>query len=142
MRETKVLVNELPECCFSCLMYNGVTGCMLGCKMEVDDDDWECYAEGRDKDCPLQTIKEHDNEILEKERERAFVLYSTLYDMLEKQGNENIASMIDQLTFSNYSDLCDLYKSARLINSHDRLMPKEMLDNLIKTIEEEENEEI
>ena len=120
MGKTKVYIDRLPECCFGCPLNNEVTGCRLGCKLNSDEQDIFYYSENRDKNCPLIDIKTHDNEILEKERERAFVLYSTLYDVLEKQGNENIASMIDQLTMSNYSDLCDLYKTAKTIEIRDK----------------------
>lgn len=117
MRETKVLVNELPQGCCDCPCYDMYEEY---CNINYADCENLDIAKERHKNCPLQIIEEHDNEILEKARERAFVLYSTLYDVLEKQGNENIASMIDQLTKSNYGDLCDLYKTAKTIEIRDK----------------------
>lgn len=117
MKETKVYVDKLPQGCWDCPCYDMYEA---QCNINYTDCENLDITKERHKNCPLQIIEEHDNEILEKARERAFVLYSILYDVLEKQGNENIASMIDQLTKSNCSDLCDLYKTAKTIEIRDK----------------------
>ena len=64
----------------------------------------------------------------EVDNKRAFILYSVLYEVLEKQDDENVASRIEYLTRENYSDLCDMYKAAKNIKQHDKELVGEVLD--------------
>ena len=96
------------------------------------------------KDCPLQSLKTHDREkdkrikeleqkvqeLQELDNKRAFRLYCVLYDVLEKQDSENAASRIDYLTGKDYSEMCELYKTAKNIKQHDRELVKEVCEKI------------
>ena len=104
----EVYINELPKCCNDCPCegeyYCGITG------YELYD---EICDETKRKDCPLINIKTHDEKLLKEEKEKTLLLYSVLYELLEKQGNDNVASQIDYLTKQNYSEICNMYKNIK-----------------------------
>ena len=144
MKEIKVYVDELPESCFDChCAYYG--GCVIdtGNVEDFDNFDW---SERRAKHCPLIDIKTHDEEkdkqikeleqkvqeLQELDNKRAFRLYCMLYDMLEEQDPENVASRIDFMTSENYADIFELYKTAKNIKTHDRELVKEVLKKVKK----------
>jgi len=54
----------------------------------------------------------------------------TIYDVLEKQDSENVASRIDYLTGKDYSEMCELYKTAKNLKQHDRELVKEVCDKI------------
>ena len=146
MSEQKVWVEELPESCSKCLFcydnrpYWKSTDCIINHK-ELDEDEIEIK---REKDCPLHSIKDHDREkdkqikeleqkvqeLQEVDNKRAFRLYAALYDVLEKQDPENVASRIDYLTGKDYSEMCELYKTAKNLKQHDQELVKEVCDKI------------
>ena len=50
---------------------------------------------------------------LKKMQNKQFILYSMLYETLEKQGFENVASQIDQMTGLTYDKEADWFKGNR-----------------------------
>lgn len=78
-----------------------------------------------EKDKKIKELENKIRELQEIDNKRAFRLYAVLYDVLEKQDSENVASRIDYLTGKDYSEMCELYKTAKNIKNHD----KEVLDN-------------
>ena len=150
MKETKVYVDELPENCSKCLFcydnrpYWKSTDCLFLNK-ELDEDEIET---SRDKDCPLIDIKTHDEEkdkqikeleqkvqeLQEVDNKRAFRLYSVLYNVLERQDPENVASRIDYLTGKDYSEMCELYKTAKNLKQHDRELVKEVCEKIARNV--------
>ena len=136
MKETKVYVDELPESCAYC----PCCSCDLKPEFIKIGDFMYCnllkqrfrFKEERKKlkDCPLIDIKTHDKEILEEQREKTFILYLLLYQELEKQDIENVASRIDYLTGKDYSDICELYKIAKNIKQHDKELVEKVLEKV------------
>ena len=63
MRETKVLVNELPECCWDCPCFDSYE---LQCQINYADCENLDIAIERHKDCPLHSIKDYDRELVAK----------------------------------------------------------------------------
>ena len=145
MKETKVYVDELPESCIDCPC------CSCDLKPEFIKIGHFMYCnllkqsfrfkEERKKlkDCPLKSLQDHDKEYEDKIKElqevdnkRAFRLYSVLYEQLEKEDCENVASRIDYLTGKDYSDICELYKTAKNLKQHDQELDqqKEMWNEL------------
>ena len=121
----QILVDELPESCFECpIMVDGSEGCDF-CVCAILEE--KATTKNRLKDCPLKT---HDKEILEEQREKTFILYSLLYQELEKQDIENVASRIDYMTSENYADICELYKTAKNLKQHDRELVKEVCEKI------------
>lgn len=129
MKETKVYMSKLPKSCVGCKYF---TEHRRQCNLEL------CLQWNEVKfkfdDCPLIDIKTHDKEILEEQREKTFILYSLLYQELEKQDSENVASRIDYLTGKDYSEMCELYKTAKNLKQHDRELVKEVCEKIRKTI--------
>lgn len=139
MKETKVYVDELSKSCVGCKYF---AEHRRQCNLEL------CvqWAEDRFKfnDCPLIDIKTHDKEkdkkikeledkireLQEVDNKRAFRLYAVLYDVLEKQDPENVASRIDYLTGKDYSEMCELYKTAKNLKQHDRELVKEVCEKI------------
>ncbi len=106
MKKYKVYMNKLPKDCWECPCFM----CDVEHNCGLDDGTKDYYLdENQGGKCPLHSTKE----IIEKEKEKALVLYSLLYDVLEKQGDDNVASQIEFLTKQNYSEICDLYKNIR-----------------------------
>ena len=150
MKETKVYIDELPESCVYC----PCCSCDLKPEFIKIGDIMYCnllkqkfrFKEERKKlkDCPLQSLKTHDREkdkrikeleqkvqeLQEVDNKRAFRLYCVLYDVLEKQDSENVASRIDYLTGKDYSEMCELYKTAKNIKQHDRELVKEVCEKI------------
>lgn len=146
MKETKVYVDELPKSCSKCLFcydnrpYWKSTDCIINHK-ELDEDEIEISV---NENCPLHSIKDHDREkdkrikeleqkvqeLQEVDNKRAFRLYAVLYDVLEKQDSENVASRIDYLTGKDYSEMCELYKTAKNLKQHDRELVKEVCEKI------------
>ena len=140
----QILVDELPESCFECpIMVDGSEGCDF-CVCAILEE--KATTKNRLKDCPLQSIKDHDREkdkqikeleqkvqeLQEVDNKRAFRLYSVLYNVLEKQDPENVASRIDYLTGKDYSEMCELYKTAKNLKQHDRELVKEVCEKIRK----------
>ena len=64
MKETKVYVDELPESCFECpIMVDGSEGCDF-CVCAILEE--KATTKNRLKDCPLQSIKDHNRELVAK----------------------------------------------------------------------------
>lgn len=144
MKETKVYVDELPKSCVGCKYF---AEHRRQCNLEL------CLQWSEEKfkfnDCPLIDIKTHDEEkdkrikeleqkvqeLQEVDNKRAFRLYAVLYDVLEKQDSENVASRIDYLTGKDYSEICELYKTAKNLKQHDRELVKEVCEKIRKEIE-------
>lgn len=154
----QILVDELPKCCRKCVFcydnrpYWKSTDCLF-LKNELDEDEIET---SRDKDCPLIDIKAHDKEkdkkikeleqkvleLQELDNKRAFRLYCMLYDMLEEQDPENVASRIDYLTGKDYSEMCELYKTAKNLKQHDRELVKEVCEKIYNDLKPHYGEEV
>lgn len=68
MKETKVYIDELPESCSKCLFcydnrpYWKSTDCIINHK-ELDEDEIEISV---NENCPLQSIKTHDRELVKE----------------------------------------------------------------------------
>ena len=141
MKETKVYVDELPESCSYCPCFDvdndecNITDCPV---------DYIGPSVAKPDDCPLIDIKTHDREkdkrikeleqkvqeLQELDNKRAFRLYCMLYDMLEKQDPENVASRIEYMTSKNYADICEMYKTAKNLKQRDRELVKKVLDKV------------
>ena len=100
MKETKVYVDELPESCDECKYYTQFTdgmGCIVAQELRPMD---ECdnYMQAS---CPLQSIKDHDRELVkevcEKIKEKTFGLwYFVLNEQIEHfEGNRYVSSQKD-----------------------------------------------
>ena len=146
MSEQKVWVEKMPESCSKCLFcydnrpYWKSTDCIINHK-ELDEDEIETSV---NKNCPLHSIKDHDREkdkrikefeqkvqeLQEVDNKRAFRLYCVLYDLLEIQDSENVASRIDYLTGKDYSDICELYKTAKNIKQHDKELVAKVCEDI------------
>ena len=153
MSEQKVWVEKMPESCSKCLFcydnrpYWKSTDCIINYK-ELDEDEIETSV---NENCPLQSIHDHDREkdkrikeledkireLQEVDNKRAFRLYCMLYDMLEEKDPENVASRIDYLTGKDYSEMCELYKTAKNLKQHDRELVKEVLEKVSIELENE-----
>lgn len=141
MKETKVYM-KLPENCFACPFMTDNQEGHDGCFCKLLDERAE--TKNRVKDCPLIDIKAHDREkdkrikeleqkvqeLQEVDNKRAFRLYSVLYNVLEKQDPENVASRIDYLTGKDYSEMCELYKTAKNLKQHDLELVKEVCEKI------------
>ena len=75
-------------------------------------------------------LEDKIRELQEVDNKRAFRLYAVLYDVLEKQDPENVASRIDYLTGKDYSEMCELYKTAKNLKQHDRELVKEVCEKI------------
>lgn len=141
MKKTKVYVDELPKSCSYCPCFDvdndecNITDCPV---------DYIGPSVAKPDDCPLIDIKTHDREkdkqikeleqkvqeLQEVDNKRAFRLYSVLYEQLEKEGCENVASRIDYLTGKDYSEMCEMYKTAKNLKQHDRELVKEVCEKI------------
>lgn len=88
----------------------------------------------KEKDKQIKELEQKVQELQEVDNKRAFRLYCILYDMLEEQDPENVASRIDYLTGKDYSDICELYKTAKNLKQIDQL--KQQLDKKDKEIKD------
>lgn len=59
------------------------------------------------------TKKELERALAQKD-EQCFALYCALYDCLEKENKENVASMIEFLTNQKFANECDWLKTFRI----------------------------
>ena len=87
-----------------------------------------------EKDKRIKELEDKIRELQEVDNKRAFRLYSVLYNVLEKQAPENVASRIDYLTGKDYSEMCEMYKTAKNLKQHDRELVKEVCGKIRKTI--------
>lgn len=88
-----------------------------------------------EKDKRIKELEDKIRELQEVDNKRAFRLYAVLYDVLEKQDPENVASRIDYLTGKNYNNICELYKTAKNLKQHDRELVKEVCEKIRKFCE-------
>lgn len=88
----------------------------------------ELQTHDREKDKRIKELEQKVQELQELDNKRAFRLYSVLYEQLEKEDCENVASRIDYLTGKDYSDICELYKTAKNIKQHDRELVEKVLE--------------
>ena len=130
----EIYVKEMPKKCEECSIYSINGKCRLLHKYTYD------YT-ARPSCCPLKSLHEHDKEYEDKIKElqevdnkRAFRLYAVLYDVLEKQDPENVASRIDYLTGKDYSEMCELYKTAKNLKQHDRELVKEVCEKIARNV--------
>lgn len=84
----------------------------------------------KEKDKKIKELENKIRELQEIDNKRAFRLYAVLYDVLEKQDSENVASRIDYLTGKDYSEMCELYKTAKNLKQHDRELVKEVCEKI------------
>lgn len=84
----------------------------------------------KEKDKQIKKLEQKVQELQELDNKRAFRLYCMLYDMLEEQGQKDVASRIDFMTSENYADICELYKTAKNLKQHDRELVKEVLEKV------------
>lgn len=70
----------------------------------------------------VELLDEKDQQIVNLEAQiaemqnKSFILYSMLYETLEKQGSEDIASQIDQMTGLMLEKQADWFKGNKLFN--------------------------
>lgn len=83
-----------------------------------------------EKDKRIKELEQKVQELQEVDNKRAFRLYSVLYNVLERQDPENVASRIDYLTGKDYSEMCELYKTAKNLKQHDRELVKEVCEKI------------
>lgn len=62
------------------------------------------------------------------ENRKSFALFVALYETLEKQGCENISSMIEQLTKNDNGEISDYYKELRCLRQQLTEKDKEIKD--------------
>lgn len=84
----------------------------------------------KEKDNKIKELEQKVQELQEVDNKRAFRLYSVLYNVLERQDPENVASRIDFMTSENYADICELYKTAKNLKQHDRELVKEVCEKI------------
>lgn len=84
----------------------------------------------KEKDKQIKDLEQKVQELQELDNKRAFKLYYVLYNELEKQCPENVASRIDFMTSENYADICELYKTAKNLKQHDRELVKEVCEKI------------
>lgn len=90
-----------------------------------------------EKDKQIKDLEQKVQELQELDNKRAFKLYYVLYNELEKQDPENVASRIDFMTSENYADICELYKTAKNLKQHDRELVKEVCKKIRSELEKE-----
>ena len=103
---------------FGCTFVNGMKFCA------------KCYQETFGETDKDRKIADLEAKLAEKEKDN-LILYSMLYETLEKQGCENVASQIDQMTGWTYDKEADWLKGNR---NYDQL--KQQLHDLPKKIVE------
>lgn len=86
MKETKVYVDELPESCDECKYYTQFTdgmGCIVAQELRPMD---ECdnYMQAS---CPLQSIKDHDRELVKEVCDEIKNKLGSVEDILINLGN-------------------------------------------------------
>lgn len=137
MKETKVYVNELPKSCVGCKYFAehrrqcNLELCLQWNEVKFKFDDCpliDIKTHDREKDKRIKELEQKVQELQEVDNKRAFRLYCMLYDILEIQDPENVASRIDFMTSENYADICELYKTAKNLKQHDRELVKEVLE--------------
>ena len=142
----QILIDELPKSCVGCKYFaEHRRQCNLELCLQWNE------VKFKFNDCPLIDIKDHDREkdkqikeleqkvqeLQEIDNKRAFRLYSVLYNVLERQDPENVASRIEYMTSENYADICELYKTAKNLKQHDRELVKEVLEKVSIELENE-----
>ena len=93
-----------------------------------------------EKDKQIKELEQKVQELQELDNKRAFRLYCMLYDILEIQDPENVASRIDYLTGKDYSEMCELYKTAKNLKQHDRELVKEVCEKIRKELDGDYNQ--
>ena len=88
----------------------------------------------KEKDKQIKELEQKVQELQELDNKRAFRLYCMLYDILEIQDPENVASRIDYLTGKDYSEMCELYKTAKNLKQHDRELVKEVCEKIARNV--------
>ena len=83
-----------------------------------------------EEDKRIKELEQKMQELQEVDNKRAFRLYAVLYDVLEKQDSENVASRIEYMTSENYADICEMYKTAKNLKQHDRELVKEVCEKI------------
>ena len=96
----------------------------------------------KEKDKQIKKLEQKVQELQEVDNKRAFRLYSVLYDVLEKQDSENVASRIDYLTGKDYSEMCEMYKTAKNLKQHDRELVKEVCEKIKQYFNEKQIKDI
>lgn len=97
---------------------------------QLETQDKEIKTHDREKDKRIKELEQKVQELQEVDNKRAFRLYCMLYDMLEEKDPENVASRIDYLTGKDYSEMCELYKTAKNLKQHDRELVKEVCEKI------------
>ena len=136
MKETKVYVKEMPDICDECPFQNKTTyECVLLPKYNKQPFLQSCplkslHEHDREKDKRIKELEQKVQELQEVDNKRAFRLYSVLYNVLERQDPENVASRIEYMTSENYADICEMYKTAKNLKQHDRELVKEVCEKI------------
>ena len=85
MKETKVYVDELPESCFECpIMVDGSEGCDF-CVCAILEE--KATTKNRLKDCPLHSLKDHDQELVKEVCDEIKNKLGSIEDILINLGN-------------------------------------------------------
>lgn len=139
MKERKVYVDELPKSCVGCKYFAehrrqcNLELCLQWNEVKFKFDDCpliDIKTHDREKDKRIKELEQKVQELQEVDNKRAFRLYSVLYNVLERQDPENVASRIDYLTGKDYSEMCELYKTAKNLKQHDRELVNEVLEKV------------
>ena len=138
----EIYIKEMPKSCGCCECF---AEHRRQCELKL------CFQWSEEKmkynDCPLKSLQDHDKEYEDKIKElqevdnkRAFRLYSVLYEQLEKEDCENVASRIEYMTSENYADICEMYKTAKNLKQHDRELVKEVCEKIRKELDGDYNQ--
>lgn len=89
MKETKVYVDELPECCSGCV-------CVDDCYCGITQKNiyYEFHEWTKPKDCPLIDIKTHDRELVKEVCEK-------IHNDLKPYYGEEVSAVIIERVLSN-----------------------------------------
>ena len=99
MKETKVYVDELPECCCGCV-------CVDDCYCGITQKNiyYEFYEWTKPKDCPLSDIKVHDRELVKEVCEKIKEQLGFIVDGQERiscdgsaTGDKTILAVLNQI---------------------------------------------
>ena len=85
----------------------------------------------------INQLEQKVQELQEVDNKKSFKLYCVLYDLLEIQDPENVASRIEYVTSRNYADICEMYKTAKNLKQHDRELVKQVCEKIKKAVGDE-----
>ena len=101
MKETKVYVDELPAQCLDCrFAYDG------RCQAKENGESY-CVENCRRSDCPLQSIKTHDRELVEEVCEKIKAKALGLWYFVPNEQKEYFEGNRCLLSLKDFSEILD-----------------------------------